>query len=76
MNLTDSKRDIFLIFNEPNSTPTLEEYDLLQSIVEAKIEEFELKKEGNLKQILLDAVELSDCECVGFGVQIIIKENK
>ena len=66
LNLYDrnGKRDVFIVFNEPNSEPTEDEVDALCDLVKA-----ELGKDPS-GATLRDAVENSGLECVDFGVQI------
>lgn len=60
----DPARDVFILFNEPNSEPTGEELTKLAEIVE---KELEINPSG---ETLRDAIEASGLECVQFGVQI------
>ena len=61
----NAKRDVFLIFNEPNSEPTAEELDVLHDLVERELEHC---PSG---ETLRDAIEESGLECVEFGVQVL-----
>jgi len=63
-NSWDQGRDVFIIFNEPNSEPTGEELDALAELVEQELEK------DPIGQTLKDAIENSGLECVEFGVQI------
>lgn len=76
MNLTGSKRDVFVIFNEANASPTTNEYILLQAVVTRNLQEFDQKDTHSLKKALEKAIEETNCNCVACGVQILIVERK
>ena len=63
----NGKKDVFVIFNEPNSEPTGEELNILAALIES-----ELEKEPS-GRTLRDAIEASELDCVEFGVQIHTK---
>lgn len=71
LNLFDQKygssspsRDVFILFNEPNSEPTGEELTALAELVEKELEK------SPTGETLQDAIETSGLDCVAFGVQI------
>jgi len=66
---TNTERDIFVIFNEPNPEPTLEEIDTIYRLVQTICETV---SEDDLPHKLVEQIEGASLECVKFGVQIIV----
>lgn len=60
------KRDIFVIFNEPNSAPTIEEVSILTELIERELEN---KRD---REALREIIENTKLDCVQFGVQVIM----
>ena len=58
------KRDVFIIFNESNSKPTVNEVEALSKLIEAELEK---DPSGTTLQ---ETIENSGLECVDFGVQV------
>lgn len=78
INLTDSDLDIFIIFNEGNDSPTIEEYEKISKLVEKEVDNMKRLGVTNydlLHSTLEEAIDLSDYNCVQFGVQIIINNR-
>ena len=65
----DGTLDVFVIFNEANAEPTMEEIEKLQTLVEQNII-------GNASEKALEKlIEDSGLECVKFGVQVLRKKQ-
>lgn len=64
---SDGERDVFIIFNEANSEPTIGELDILTELVE-----HELEKRPS-RETLERVIEGSGLECVKCGVQVLAK---
>ena len=78
INLTDSDLDIFIIFNEGNDSPTIEEYEKISKLVEKEVDNMKRLGVTNydlLHSALEEAIDLSNYNCVQFGVQIIINNR-
>ena len=58
------KRDVFVIFNEPNPAPTAEELSAIAELVEREIQN------GPTCGRLRIAIENSGVACVEYGVQV------
>lgn len=65
-------KDVYIIFNEANQEPTSEEVELIQSEVENVLRENVNYDVHELKEMICETVESLGCECVSYGVQVII----
>lgn len=64
-----TSKDIFIVFNEANSKPTIEELEEIKAVVESELKN---DPEGtNLRQVIEDI----NFPCVNFGVQVISSMN-
>lgn len=74
INLYEEKgMDIFLILNEPNGEPNWEDMDEIVTAAESVIANNSGAEREKLMKLLEAAIELTDCESIKFGFQILIK---
>lgn len=66
LNVYGNGRDVFVIFNEPNSEPSAEELTALAALVEREIEK--PHTDAKLREIIED----TGLKCVEYGVQVIL----
>ena len=59
-------KDVFILLNEPNDEPTIDENDAIQHIVEREL------KNGCSVERLQEAIEDSGLNCVAWGVQVFM----
>ena len=65
-------KDVFVLLNEPNTTPTDKEYLALEELV---VRELRCAGDDNANAIrfrIENAIEESGLACVDFGVQVIV----
>lgn len=66
--------DVFVIFNESNDIPTVEEISIIGAIVEQAIDEGIIENDalGAFRSKLVSRIEETNLNCVRMGVQVIL----
>ena len=73
LNLFEKKgADVFLIFNEVNREPTVDEIEILSSLIEREMNQNVFADRDQLREVLEKAVDMCNLECIEFGFQIVI----
>ena len=61
--------DLFVILNEANDQPTLDEYEILYELMEQEV------IKGSSEEVIKEVIELSELNCVAYGVQVLYRER-
>ena len=61
--------DLFVILNEANDQPTMDEYDILYEIMEQEV------YKGSSAEVIKEEIELSELNCVAYGVQVLCRNR-
>lgn len=74
LNVYGQGYDIFIIFNEGNDEPTIEELSVICDLVEQAVTEGipDADVLGSFRDKLMTRIESTELPCVEFGVQIIM----
>lgn len=75
VNVYDDSYDVFVILNEPNDPPGVDDVDVIEKVVNKVFLEHpeDYKSKGMISSRISEALDKLNFECMKYGYQILIK---